>query len=223
MHDMNRLNYSLHNARWLCNGHLNTEHRQYTTHVLIRYRWMDKRLARNVTYNIQGETLVKERLWTPHLYIVNEHDSRIMGSSSQDVLVTVMPDGTVLYSTRKDIELKKVTSKHVLRATLTPQLNRRSISTIMTSSTQSLPSIQQQVHENNIRLYPKISSKQTLPSIESICSEPVNSSITINDPNPGLLKMTPQQIACWIDKRSRLFFPIAFLFFNIFYWIYVWL
>lgn len=61
---------------------------------------MDKRLARNVTYNIQGETLVKERLWTPHLYIVNEHDSRIMGSSSQDVLVTVMPDGTVLYSTR---------------------------------------------------------------------------------------------------------------------------
>lgn len=48
---------------------------------------------------------------------------------------------------RKDIELKKVTSKHVLRATLTPQLNRKSLS----SSTQSLPSIQT-IHENNIRL-----------------------------------------------------------------------
>lgn len=48
---------------------------------------------------------------------------------------------------RKDIELKKVTSKHVLRATLTPQLNRKSLS----SSTQSLPSIQT-IHENNLRM-----------------------------------------------------------------------
>lgn len=47
---------------------------------------------------------------------------------------------------RKDIEVKKVNSKHVLRATLTPQLNRRSLG----SSTQSLPSIQQ-VHENYLR------------------------------------------------------------------------
>lgn len=54
---------------------------------------------------------------------------------------------------RKEIELKKVTSKHVLRATITPQLNRRSLSTL--SSNLSLPSIHQ-VHENNKRLVRKL-------------------------------------------------------------------
>ncbi|XKL60246.1 hypothetical protein PGB90_001262 [Kerria lacca] len=382
-------------------GNVEAQHLQYTTHILIRYRWLDERLARNVTYNIQGETLVKDKLWTPHLYIVNEHESRIMGSSSQDILVTVMPDGTVLYSTRlkvtllclmnlrkfpfdeqecplileswtyntndiillweqyspvvqnthlhmteynlmsiwtnstfvlyslpddtwttseenyhyygkfagnysslivffrlereaghyimdyyvpsilivavswvtfwldpnavpgrttlgtstmltfitlsrntgsslpkvsyikateiwfigctvfifgslvefafvntiwrrrKDVELKKVNSKHVLRATLTPQLNRRSISSALSTSTQSLPTIQQ-IHENSRRMNNKVSNVQLVPSSETICSEPTAncSSFTVNNSNPGLLKMTPQQIACWIDKRN---------------------
>lgn len=33
--------------------------------------------------------------------------------------------------------------------------------------------------------------------------------------------MTPQEIAQWIDKRSRLVFPCAFLVFNAFYWGFV--
>ncbi|KAG5676858.1 hypothetical protein PVAND_006665 [Polypedilum vanderplanki] len=33
--------------------------------------------------------------------------------------------------------------------------------------------------------------------------------------------MTPQQISIWIDKRARIFFPCAFLVFNIFYWTFV--
>lgn len=37
----------------------------------------------------------------------------------------------------------------------------------------------------------------------------------------GWTTMTPQQIAMWIDKRARFVFPIAFLVFNIFYWIFV--
>ncbi|XP_065212052.1 pH-sensitive chloride channel 2-like isoform X2 [Planococcus citri] len=396
-------------------GNVEAQHLQYTTHVLMRYRWVDYRLARNVTYSIQGETLVKEKLWTPHMYIVNEYESRVMGSGNQDILVTVMPDGTVLYSTRlkvtllclmnlrkfpfdeqecplvleswtyntnelllsweklspvvqnsrlhmteynlasiwtnstfvmyslpldtwttseenyhyfgkfagnyssltvyfklereaghylmdyyvpsillvvvswvtfwldpnavpgrttlgtstmltfitlsrntgsslpkvsyikateiwfigctififgslvefafvntiwrrrKDIELKKVTSKHVLRATLTPQLNRKSLS----SSTQSLPSIQT-IHENSLRN--KYSNALLVPSNDTIFTEPAAScnSININSSNSqGFFKMTPQQIAGWIDKRSRVFFPIAFLIFNIFYWIFV--
>ncbi|XP_014206145.1 glycine receptor subunit alpha-2-like isoform X1 [Copidosoma floridanum] len=35
--------------------------------------------------------------------------------------------------------------------------------------------------------------------------------------------MTPQEIAQWIDKRSRILFPVAFLIFNLFYWSFVWI
>jgi hypothetical protein len=35
--------------------------------------------------------------------------------------------------------------------------------------------------------------------------------------------MTPQEIAAWIDKRSRVFFPATFLLFNVLYWGFVWI
>lgn len=37
----------------------------------------------------------------------------------------------------------------------------------------------------------------------------------------GWTTMTPQEIAYWIDRRSRVLFPCAFLVFNIFYWTFV--
>lgn len=35
--------------------------------------------------------------------------------------------------------------------------------------------------------------------------------------------MTPQEIAQWIDKRSRIVFPISFIIFNILYWSFIWI
>lgn len=35
--------------------------------------------------------------------------------------------------------------------------------------------------------------------------------------------LTPQEIAQWIDRRSRIAFPVAFLVFNCLYWFYVYI
>jgi hypothetical protein len=35
--------------------------------------------------------------------------------------------------------------------------------------------------------------------------------------------MTPQEIAKWIDARSRVIFPFSFLIFNIIYWGFIFL
>jgi hypothetical protein len=39
-----------------------------------------------------------------------------------------------------------------------------------------------------------------------------------NKTNGSFTSMTPQQIAKWIDTRSRIIFPVSFFIFNILYW-----
>ena len=58
-----------------------------------------------------------------------------------------------------------------------------------------------------------------IPMTESNNASLSNIDININ----GITTMTPQQIAQWIDKRSRIFFPIGFIVFNIFYWTFVYI
>lgn len=73
---------------------------QFTAQILLRYRWQDERLAGAITTTMEGENTLLERVWTPHLYLVNEQESHVMGSGRQDILISVQPDGTVLLSTR---------------------------------------------------------------------------------------------------------------------------
>jgi hypothetical protein len=39
-------------------------------------------------------------MWTPHVYLVNEQQSVIMGADKKDMMLTVEPDGTVVLSAR---------------------------------------------------------------------------------------------------------------------------
>jgi hypothetical protein len=44
-----------------------------------------------------------------------------------------------------------------------------------------------------------------------------------NQGSTSFTTMTPQQIAKWIDIRSRVLFPVSFLVFNIIYWGFIFL
>ncbi|XP_034250681.1 glycine receptor subunit alpha-4-like isoform X2 [Thrips palmi] len=77
---------------------------RFSAHIMLRYRWTDPRLAFSETSpaltKVIGETMIRDRIWVPHVYLVNEHESRVMGAGKEDVIVTIKPSGTVLFSTR---------------------------------------------------------------------------------------------------------------------------
>lgn len=84
-------------------GAIEAQYLQFTTNVLLSYKWKDKRLARDGGV-IEGEKSLLGKLWNPHLYVVNEQDSKVMGSG-EDVLLTIHSDGTVHQSTRMKMSL----------------------------------------------------------------------------------------------------------------------
>ncbi|KAK6639336.1 hypothetical protein RUM43_007608 [Polyplax serrata] len=85
-------------------GSIEAHYLQFTAHILVRFRWRDPRLEYKVMSpsidKIVGEGVLRNQIWVPHVYLVNEHESKMMGADQQDVLITALPDGTIYYSTR---------------------------------------------------------------------------------------------------------------------------
>lgn len=73
-------------------------------HFLLQLRWTDARLAYALyspeRTKIIGESDLRQRIWVPHLYMSNEQSSSLMGTDSKDVLISIAPDGEVLFSRR---------------------------------------------------------------------------------------------------------------------------
>lgn len=90
-------------------GSIEAHNLQFTAHILVRFRWKDPRLEYQYLIpdvdRVVGEGTLKNHIWVPHVYLVNEHESKMMGADQHDVLVTVQPDGTILYSTRMKVTL----------------------------------------------------------------------------------------------------------------------
>ncbi|CAO1348804.1 unnamed protein product [Diamesa hyperborea] len=162
-----------------------------------------------------------------------------------------------IWRRKKNVELKKVNSKYILKSTFTPRPTRKEMAPGSESpnglmKSHSCSSLKEDKSPaNNRKAFHfqnslTVSNQQSIPIIttESVddlhtytngALSHANSMVSVSMTNDHLspkeqepkdLKgtwttMTPQQISMWIDKRSRLVFPCAFIIFNIFYWTFV--
>lgn len=77
---------------------------QFKAHMLVQYLYKDNRLIFEHLSprrgNILGEELLRNKIWVPHMTIMNEKDTTIMGIDGKDVFVSISPTGDVVYSYR---------------------------------------------------------------------------------------------------------------------------
>ncbi|KAL6422586.1 hypothetical protein ACFW04_010671 [Cataglyphis niger] len=159
-----------------------------------------------------------------------------------------------IYRRKKNVPLKKVNSKYILKSTLTPRLARKQFQKNTTglersrswssleNATENTNSDQDFTSQNYLTVH-SFPSTINIPSVRieedkdpDPCS--VGSITTIDSGTPppkpfprrptlaklhNFTTMTPQEIAQWIDKRSRIVFPISFIIFNILYWSFIWI
>ncbi|KAI8435975.1 hypothetical protein MSG28_004127 [Choristoneura fumiferana] len=143
----------------------------------------------------------------------------------------------------KVVSLKKVNSKYILKSTLTPRLARKELQKELQESapqltkSRSCSSLQRETSTdpagpgyNNYLTVHSFPSALNLPTITTQSYDELvgggggQAGSEGSDEPPKhhtWTTMTPQEIATWIDKRSRVMFPLLFLLFNIIYWTFV--
>jgi hypothetical protein len=71
---------------------------------LLQLEYQDPRLAyysiAPTVYAISGGEDLQQMIWTPHVYLVNNQWSQVMGALRKDVMVTVYPDGKIIFAQR---------------------------------------------------------------------------------------------------------------------------
>uniref|UniRef100_A0A2M4AD72 Putative neurotransmitter gated ion channel n=1 Tax=Anopheles triannulatus TaxID=58253 RepID=A0A2M4AD72_9DIPT len=151
-----------------------------------------------------------------------------------------------IWRRKRNVEVKKVNTKHVLVGAITPRPARKDMSGLhkshsCTSLADSTTSASNNSFNNylTVHAFPQNNSSNTLPVIMTTDADKAtdtktngNIAIQVDDQsngangggsteNSGWTTMTPQEIAIYIDKRSRLVFPVAFAVFNVLYWTFV--
>ncbi|KAM8704670.1 hypothetical protein ACLKA7_009174 [Drosophila subpalustris] len=142
-----------------------------------------------------------------------------------------------IWRRNNNLELKKRTTKYIVRSTFVPKLKRNPRSFNRShSSMSSCNKIGGSNHNNN--------NNNTVITIETpiiigdgLCRE--NSSISLEDNNASIgsgstaqltdtpqaekppqtfATMTPKEVSLWIDRKMRFCFPLAFIVFNAIFW-----
>lgn len=78
--------------------------------VLLQLRWQDVRLAFEDLAPMDSSEVVcqrgiLDRIWIPSVYITNEKHPLTVADFTEDLMVTVLPDGNVMLSARYDVTL----------------------------------------------------------------------------------------------------------------------
>ncbi|CAG9798513.1 unnamed protein product [Chironomus riparius] len=84
---------------------LDTHNLQFTLQMRFQIRYIDDRLefskvGSNQTEPIIGEKDIRDQLWTPHIFFVNEKTSGTLGTDNRDIITAIHPNGTVIISSR---------------------------------------------------------------------------------------------------------------------------
>ncbi|XP_050523407.1 pH-sensitive chloride channel 2-like [Daktulosphaira vitifoliae] len=73
--------------------------------LLLQFRWRDIRLSYgyltlNDVTEVISRRIILERIWIPNIYITNERHSLTLADFTDDLSVTVLPDGYVMFAVR---------------------------------------------------------------------------------------------------------------------------
>ncbi|KAL5278822.1 hypothetical protein ACFFRR_003444 [Megaselia abdita] len=145
-----------------------------------------------------------------------------------------------IWRRKKNVELKKINSKYILKSTLTPRLARKDMGLQKSRSCSSLdnnsstqPSYNNYLTVHNIPVittnnedeFPKQPNGHFKIDLEAGDSSNnlsiADSSRSEQNLTYNWTTMTPQEISIWIDRRARFVFPLAFIVFNALFWTFV--
>ncbi|XP_018788425.1 PREDICTED: uncharacterized protein LOC108968702 isoform X3 [Bactrocera latifrons] len=148
-----------------------------------------------------------------------------------------------IWRRKRNVDVKKMNSKHILKSTLSPRSKRRATGRsrsfcVPPASTQkendpfnnyltvhNIPINTIHEHEAVDNLSKSTSfSSTTLNTGDSMPYKKADlASVEMGEAqhNIGWTTLTPQEISMWIDRKARCVFPLAFLVFNAFFWTFV--